>query len=794
MDKTISKEELIKIMPFSYEDQLLYFPIRHHSPVCSVKLLQVIKEYQPQCILIEGPENANHIVEHLASPETTFPVALYYTYKDSKKELSEGEEKESYSCYYPMLEYSPEQVAIKTAVEQEIPVEFIDLPFGRRLLSTDKNTGVRKRQDKNNYSDDYLISGTKIATALCEATGFSNFDSFWESHFEVNGLSLTPQQFVEQFNAYTYLLRKGSTTEELIADSTIIREQFMREKIQEKQSQYSKILIITGGFHTYGLMHPEETAPLTYNKTKPEDESIYIMPYSMEETDALNGYASGMISPGFYDMVWQCIKEGAEKPYEETVLNLILKTGKKARGKKILITMSDEAAAFNIAQGLANLRNKEQAGKYECLDGVLSSFIKGDLNPATQLPMDILQEYFTGNAIGNIPKNSPTPPIVTDFMEKAKKYRLKIDQSIRKELVLSIFSKENHRDISRFFHTLSFLGTDFCSQKRGSNLKDDKDRNIIRETWEYRLSPMVITRLIENSVNGGTVAMAAYHLLANKIKDCNNSSQSAKLLIDCFLMGISDKLELLLTKTIDTITIDDDFFSLGETLYHLVHLYRLKEFYGEVDKLDYKKLIELCFRKTLTTLELYKNCSEDSENQALKTIKLLFDISSKEEFSHLKGEIEETFKELLYGDPINPAILGAISGILYGIGQLEPKSLIGSFNSYLVDSSMAVKGAKFLSGVFYTARDIIFVGEEFLDSINTMITSLDSEDFIRVLPDFKLTFSYFTPSEIDRIARKVAGLLDIKEHLLDKEGISEEILNYGKLLNDYLVESLREVE
>lgn len=35
---------------------LLYFPVRHHSPACAFHLQKAIAAYQPDCILIEGPE------------------------------------------------------------------------------------------------------------------------------------------------------------------------------------------------------------------------------------------------------------------------------------------------------------------------------------------------------------------------------------------------------------------------------------------------------------------------------------------------------------------------------------------------------------------------------------------------------------------------------------------------------------------------------------------------------------------------------------------------------------------
>ena len=58
--------------------------------------------------------------------------------------------------------------------------------------------------------------------------------------------------------------------------------------------------MVTGGFHSPGLALSEEHADWfgameAKEKELPkEDKGVYVMPYSMEAADALNGYASGM--------------------------------------------------------------------------------------------------------------------------------------------------------------------------------------------------------------------------------------------------------------------------------------------------------------------------------------------------------------------------------------------------------------------------------------------------------------------------------------------------------------------
>ena len=79
----------------------MLFPVRHHSPVCSWQLIRAIKEYQPDVILIEGPENANDMIGVLPDERTTLPAAFYYYYKDRKKFISD--EAEDYKCYYPFI-------------------------------------------------------------------------------------------------------------------------------------------------------------------------------------------------------------------------------------------------------------------------------------------------------------------------------------------------------------------------------------------------------------------------------------------------------------------------------------------------------------------------------------------------------------------------------------------------------------------------------------------------------------------------------------------------------------------
>jgi hypothetical protein len=173
--------------------QVVYFPIRHHSPACSFHLKKTIERYQPQIILIEGPDNSNHIIPILTDEKTKPPVSIYYAY-------ATGEQK--YVCYFPFLAYSPEYVALVEAKRRQIPAEFIDLGYGVRLESMEDGRDLKKENQKLSYHDERMLAGSLFIQRLCQAMQCRNFDELWEKVFEIQGMRKETDEFVKEVFAY----------------------------------------------------------------------------------------------------------------------------------------------------------------------------------------------------------------------------------------------------------------------------------------------------------------------------------------------------------------------------------------------------------------------------------------------------------------------------------------------------------------------------------------------------------------------------------------------------------------
>src|SRR5262245_14924392 len=65
-------------------EDLYWFPVRHHSPTIARLLARAIGERKPKIIFIEGPHEAQAMIEFLIDSKTKPPVAIYSSFRDDE--------------------------------------------------------------------------------------------------------------------------------------------------------------------------------------------------------------------------------------------------------------------------------------------------------------------------------------------------------------------------------------------------------------------------------------------------------------------------------------------------------------------------------------------------------------------------------------------------------------------------------------------------------------------------------------------------------------------------------------
>jgi len=776
MDKI---ENILKNV-FDLNKDIVFFPIRHHSPACSYHVERAIELYKPDCILIEGPSDTDSLIPHIANEDTVLPISIYYSYKDKE----EGR----HACYYPLLDYSPEYVSLKNAVQNGVEAHFIDLPYGnlvseeQRLYKEkygDEETEDSKeeskagREKRTSYYDDYFLQRSKYINALCEKENCRNYGELWEKLFEIEAEYIDTETFVKNMTTLCYFSRTDYPSELLEEECNGIREQFMAEKIIEYKKKFSRILVVTGGFHTAGLM--ELLAEGNIDRQKEIKGEAYLIPYSFEECDQLKGYESGMPYPAFYQTVYEKMNKGERDALEKTTLLYITKIAKELRSHKESISLSEEAAAYQMGLGLASLREKKACGLYELMDGVRSAFVKGELNISTSFVLECEKKLLRGKKIGKISNTAPIPPIVLDFQENAKKFKMDISTSLGKSTNLDIISKERHRENSVFLHRMRFLENPFAVKTYGPDYENQRDLKLIREKWNYAYSGKVNAALIEKSHMGGTVLEAAENSLADKIKNnCHNSGQASFWLISAGVMALFGYAQRLLEVVKNEISEDHSFVSLAECISCLSFLRGIRY----VLRIDYAdrltELIETAFIKTVAMLPTVTAGDEKEDFKIASICKKLYQVSVSDDLREGtdKESLIEAMKDLLESGNCPPSTAGAVTGLLYNAGSIPAEKMMWHVNSYFsAAGEMLTFSGRYLRGLFLTSKDIIFYDNDFINGLNSVIQGFDYESFLQLLPDFRLSFTYFSPMEINQISEKVLTTLGISEEE-EKTGVN----------------------
>ena len=778
------------------KENIKFFPVRHHSPACAFHLKKIIEEFKPETILIEGPSDANFLMEYMIDENTIAPFCIYSSYIDKSKEKCRS--------YYPFLDYSPEFVAIKKSHELKINCSFIDMPFASIIENSENNKNKKPisiyDKDNNKFNvNDYT-------SRLTKKSGLRSFAELWERDFEINGILKNSEDFIKNVFALGYYMR-------LIENEDIEtknREYFMAKNIKECiDKKIDRILVITGSFHVNGIidkLKDFENIERAFNKLKNyniQNSSNYLIPYSFEEADQRKGYIAGIEYPAFYNNIWKKLNENLiENAYTETVKSFIVKAAGINRDY-YNVNIPDCINAYYMAINLAKLRGKNNAGVYELIDAVKSAFVKGEISLENTGNIELMMKLLSGIANGKVSSKSIVPPVVLDFRNLCKTHRIRIDKTETTESTLDIIKDKNHFEKSKFFHKMRFLDIGFCKLIKGPDYIEKTDKNLAREIWKYKYNSQVEALLIDKSVYGTSVEELCLNFIKEKLKSRLNGEEISKLIIESTVMGLYNFLIDNYNEIENIILSDNDFVSLCKALDNFSYLINIEKINGNINKdrenifkdiniiSKIKSLSKLGFILAAQNMESIKNLDEENALKYSVYIKNLFiytleneDLDCREIFY---GSID-SMTQNTFGSSHIYAVCLSIKYKLGKIGAKEFASIISNFLETAETESIAY----FLNGVFLIARDILFINNDLINEIDKIVKNIEENKFIEILPNLRFAFTNLTPTETERLSLIIAKLYKTKES--NTESISEEEIQRAKIIDKKIEEEMRKYE
>jgi hypothetical protein len=180
------------------------------------------------------------------------------------------------------------------------------------------------------------------------------------------------------------------------------------------------------------------------------------------------------------------------------------------------------------------------------------------------------------------------------------------------------------------------------------------------------------------------------------------------------------------------------------------------------------------------------------EQAACEALRSLYAFSVEEPELCAPGLLADTVSLIVNEGFCNSRVRGTLLAIHQKQGRIDMAEFALRINARL-ESSMndAEEAAAFIAGVFLVGRDALFADKNILEQIDKLVGGIDDEVFSGVLPNLRLAFTSFLPSETDRIAQTIADIYKLSPQDISRpQRVTREELEMGMALDKKAAEAM----
>ena len=178
---------------------------------------------------------------------------------------------------------------------------------GRRAAIAIANAGGRRGAQPDGRA---LPGPQQLPERAGARAGCRDQDELWDHLFESRSRAalLDWRSLFGDVFSYCAMARLDYEPAVLEAEGSLPRERHMAAHIARWRGQVDgPIVVVTGGFHTSALIDLlDQVKPIAATARRPAPS--WLIRYSFERLDALNGYGAGMPAPAYYQAVWEALQ------------------------------------------------------------------------------------------------------------------------------------------------------------------------------------------------------------------------------------------------------------------------------------------------------------------------------------------------------------------------------------------------------------------------------------------------------------------------------------------------------
>lgn len=709
--------------------------IRHHGVGSARKVLAMLEQLQPDCVFIEGPPEMEPLMA-LAGHEALQPPVAMLCYDSNLPKQA---------AFYPFAEYSPEWQAACYANRHKIPLRLMDLPLAISWEMQRKTPETPELETEPvPPSTETLQPSSDPIAEFARYAGYTDSDLWWEHHFEQGLSNDDPASHFEAVLLMMQTLREGGISTALDPEN-VFREAWMADLIRKAQrDMYDHIVVVCGAWHAPALLDlaGSEKAHAKILKSLPKSKikvGASWIPWTNDRLSFQSGYGAGLVSPGWYQHLWQHPQDLGGR--------WLSKVARLLREKKIDVSTAHVIDSVRLAESLAVLRERPRPGLAELNEATQTVMCMGD-HVLLEL---VRRELIVGNQLGKVPEDLPKLPLQADFEAICKKLRL-AQTAEPKDLELDL-REPNGLARSVFLHRLLLLDIPWAT------LAAARSKGTFKEAWRLRWEPEMMLSLIEKGIWGNTVEAAANHYLLDRAQRSLAVGELAVMIRQAIPAELFEAVETILQRISDLSAIAAEIMDLMSAVSPLAEVGR----YGNVRKTDLRAihgLVEGLVARICVGLPNACYGLDDAGAQTMfDHIRRLHEALRLLEKEALNEQWFAVLRQLGSTDHLHPLLAGCVCRLLFDTRLIDKQEAAIRFGFALSSGQEPAYAAVWVEGFLKGSGLILLYDDTLWNLLYAWVSALPPDPFVALLPVLRRTFSKFEPGERRKLGEKAqAGM------------------------------------
>jgi hypothetical protein len=715
------------------------FGIRHHGPGSARRLLAAFAAWEPDCVLVEVPADAENELKRVGTDQLRPPVALV---QYDAKDISRAQ-------FLPFADFSPEWQAIRWANQRGVPVRAMDLPSKHSLAeSATKATPAPRlleEEEATSPADPIARRLRRDPLSLAaELAGYPDSEAWWDATLE-----RTPDD-TELFAAINELIAQLRKDYPAAIDTiTRRREAYMRQVLRKAaRAKYRRIAVVCGAWHGPALAEAAAypvgaDRRLLQGLPKRKVAQAWV-PWSYEQIARESGYGAGVVSPAWYELLFE--------HEHSAVARWMVRAARLLRAEQLDASPAQARDALDLARNLAALRGHHVAGITELSDAALTTLAGG-----RRERLDLIRERLVlGTTVGWVGEKLAAVPLQQDLNAQIRSTRLSKYWETTGEFWLKATKSDPRggldlrnspdRDKSILLHRLRLLGIPWGQVQEGTG----RELGSFKEVWLLNWLPAYALRIIEAARWGNTVASAALTYSRHRAEEIEELPALTELIRNILRAELPRIVPDLIEQLADRVALSEDTRTLLRILPTLVSTVR----YGDARGTDTTGLV-LLLRELVPRIAVGLPAAADLEDEA--ATELLRELTEANhavqliDWSAPQQVWQEGLARLARAPLVHPLVRGLAVRLLFDQGILTAAATERAFHYALSLANEPRVMAYWLEGFLRGSGLLLLHHGSLWQLVDDWVRGLSWAHFEAILPLLRRTFANFSPAERRRL-------------------------------------------